>query len=83
LILCLAFPLSTLLTDYTAVRLAAKTLNISAHGTIGILVRAIRRHQRTKTEILELLSSIPQYTTLHVRPAFLAEVIRDVELHMG
>jgi predicted nucleic acid-binding protein len=79
LILCLAYPLSTLLTDDTAARLAAKTLNIPAHGTIGILVRAIRRHRRTKTEILELLSSIPLLTTLHVRPAFLAEVIRDIE----
>lgn len=79
LTLCLAYPLSTLLTDDTAARLAAKTLNISAHGTIGILVRSIRRHLRTKEEILELLSSIPRCTTLHVRPAFLAEVLRDVE----
>lgn len=79
LILCLAYPLSTLLTDDTAARLAAKTLNVTAHGTIGILVRAIRRQQRTKTEILELLLSIPQRTTLHVRPAFLTEVVRDVE----
>lgn len=79
LILCSASPLSILFTDDTAARLAAKTLNIPAHGTIGILVRAIRRHLRTKAEILELLSSIPRCTTLHVRPAFLAEVIRDLE----
>lgn len=79
LALCLAYPLSTLLSDDTAARLAAKTLAVSAHGTIGILVRAIRRHLRTRSEILELLSAIPQCTTLHVRPAFLAEIIRDIE----
>lgn len=79
LMLCLAYPLSTLLTDDTAARLAAKTLNISVHGTIGILVRAIRRRLRTESEILELLSSIPRCTSLHIRPAFLAEVICDVE----
>jgi predicted nucleic acid-binding protein len=71
--------LSVLFTDDTAARLAAKTLAIPALGTIGILIRSIRRHFRTKTEILELLSSIPRCTTLHVRPAFLAEVIRDLE----
>ena len=79
LILCSASPLSILFTDDTAARLAAKTLNIPAHGTIGILIRAIRLHLRTEEEILELLSSIPRFTTLHVRPAFLAEVIRDLE----
>lgn len=79
LILCSASPLSLLFTDDTAARLAAKTLNISAHGTIGILVRAIRRKLRTKAEILELLSAIPRCTTLHVRPAFLAEVINDIK----
>jgi predicted nucleic acid-binding protein len=80
LMLCLGYSSSILLTDDTAARLAAKSVNINAHGTIGILVRSIRRQLRTKSEILELLSSIPQCTTLHVRPAFLAEVIRDVEL---
>ena len=75
LILCSSSPLSILFTDDTAARLAAKTINITAHGTIGILVRAIRRHVRTKAEVLVLLSSIPRCTTLHVRPAFLAEVV--------
>ena len=79
LILCSAYPLSILFTDDTAARLAAKTLSITAHGTIGILIRAIRRQLRTKAEILDLLSSIPHRTTLHIRPSFLAEIIRDIE----
>ena len=41
-----------LLTDDTAARLAAGNLRIGTHGTIGILVRAIRRGQRTRGKIL-------------------------------
>lgn len=37
-----------LLTDDTAARLAAGVLGLGVHGTIGVLIRAIRRAQRTK-----------------------------------
>ena len=49
-----------LLTDDTAARLAAGNLGIRTHGTIGILVRAIRRKQRTKPEILGLAENATQ-----------------------
>lgn len=70
-----------LLTDDTAARLAAKSLGITAHGTLGVLIRAIRRQTLTKAEVLSLLHAIPNQTTLHVRPAFLKEVIADVEAY--
>src|SRR5207249_6710290 len=53
-----------LLTDDSAAKLAAKTLRVSAHGTLGILLRAIRRRQRTPEEILNVLNA------LHVRSSF-------------
>ncbi|RYF39128.1 MAG: DNA-binding protein, partial [Cytophagaceae bacterium] len=59
------------MTDDTAARLAAENLKIPAHGTIGILVRAIRRRQRTKEEVLELLQSIPTRSTLHLKRSLL------------
>jgi predicted nucleic acid-binding protein len=68
-----------LLTDDTAARLAAGNLSIGTHGTIGILVRAIRRRQRTKEEILALLKSIPTRSTLHLKRSLLAAVISEVE----
>jgi len=68
-----------LLTDDTAARLAAKSLGIAAHGTLGLLIRAIRRQCLTKTEVLVLLREVPHRTSLHIRPALLAEVIADVE----
>lgn len=53
--LCVELGNSLLLTDDTAARLAAKGLGIAAHGTLGLLVRAIRRQSRSKTEVLALL----------------------------
>ncbi|MFM8441767.1 MAG: DNA-binding protein [Methylococcus sp.] len=77
--LCVEFGDCLLLTDDTAARLAAKSLNIAAHGTLGVLIRAIRRQCLTKAEVLALLNAVPKQTTLHVRPALLREVIANVE----
>lgn len=48
-----------LLTDDSAARLAAKSLHLSAHGTLGVLLRSIRRRQRTSEEILDVLKTLP------------------------
>jgi predicted nucleic acid-binding protein len=77
--LCLEYNHSMLLTDDTAARLASKNMGVTVHGTLGVLVRAIRRKSRTKAEVLVLLRAIPTETTLHIRAALLAEVIKDVE----
>lgn len=68
-----------LLTDDTALRLAAGNLGIVTHGTIGILVRAIRRQQRTKLEVLALLRSLPAQSTPHLKRSLLNAVIQEVE----
>ncbi|MDC9728910.1 MAG: DNA-binding protein [Methyloprofundus sp.] len=77
--LCMEFERSLLLTDDTAARLAAKNIGVLAHGTLGLLVRAIRKKSLSKTEVLQLLRSIPAKTTLHIRATLLAEVISDVD----
>lgn len=68
-----------LLTDDTAARLAAGNLGIKTHGTIGILVRAIRRQQRSKEQILVVLKSLPIRSTLHLKHSLLESVIAEVE----
>ncbi len=68
-----------LLTDDTAARLAAGVLGLGVHGTIGMLIRAIRRAQRTKEQVLELLGAIPAKSTLHLKRSFLATIINQVE----
>lgn len=66
------------LTDDTAARLAAQALGIPAHGTIGLIVRALRKNHRTAEEVIALLGAIPKCTTLHVRPTLLADVIEQI-----
>ena len=75
----LEHPSGILLSDDTAARLAAANLDIRTHGTVGILVRAIRRNQRTKREILLILKSLPSRSTLHLKPSLLDRVISEVE----
>jgi predicted nucleic acid-binding protein len=72
-------PGSILLTDDAAARLAAKTLGFQVHGSIGILLRAIRRGQRSRSEVLALLRELPRRSTLHIRPGLLQEIIEEVE----
>lgn len=74
-----ASPGCLLLTDDTAARLAGRNLGLPVHGTLGILVRAIRRKQKTKNEVLVILRSLPGVSTLHVRASLLEEVIRQVQ----
>jgi len=76
---CLTNNIKLLITDDTAARLAAKSLNIAAHGTIGLLIRAVRQELRTASEALTLLNAIPQKTTLHIRPSLLNDVIARVK----
>ena len=60
------------------VALVAVLLGYGVHGTIGVLIRAIRREQRSKPQVLELLRSIPQRSTLFLKPSLLAEICEQV-----
>ena len=68
-----------LLTDDSAARLAARSLGIPSHGTIGVLVRSIRREQRSRNAVLTILRQLPFRSTLYVKPELLDDVIRSVE----
>ncbi len=67
-----------LLSDDGAARWAANRLGYRVHGTIGVLLRAIRRKQRTPSEVLHHLQAIPASSTLHLRPSLLTEIIEQV-----
>jgi predicted nucleic acid-binding protein len=72
------YPEAILLTDDAAARLAADQLGMRVHGTLGVLLRAIRRGQRTTEEVIALLEQIPQRTTLYIRTDLLRSVIAQV-----
>jgi predicted nucleic acid-binding protein len=76
-------PDAILLTDDAAARLAANGLGYRAHGSIGILLRAIRRQQRTPGEVLSILRDLPIRSTLHIRSDLLQEIIAQVEGRMA
>ena len=73
------YPQAIFLTDDAAARLTAVTLGHRIHGTIGILLRAVRRQQRTRQEILASLRNLPSQSTLHIRPGLLQEIIVTLE----
>ena len=77
--LMISYPDAVLLTDDAAARLSAETLGYRVHGSIGILLRAIRREQRTRNEVLSLLRDLPVRSSLYLRSALLEEIIAQVE----
>jgi len=79
LFLMASHPDAVLLTDDTAARLAAESMGYRVHGSIGVLLRAIRRRQRTQHEVVSILRDLPVRSSLHVRPALLEEIIAQVE----
>ena len=72
-------PGALLLTDDSAVRLAAQTLQLTVHGTIGMILRSLRRQQRSKVQVLALLREMPVRSTLHIAPSLLASIVVEVE----
>ncbi|PSN17008.1 hypothetical protein C7293_00085 [filamentous cyanobacterium CCT1] len=69
------YPKAIFLTDDAAARLAANNLDLRVHGTIGILVRAIRRKQYSREEILAILRQLPKRSSLHIKQSLLDEII--------
>ena len=68
-----------LLCDDAAARFAAERLGLRIHGTIGVIIRSMRRGRRTKDEVLELLRQLPSRSSLHIRASLLAEIIEQVK----
>lgn len=79
LAVALAHQGALLLTDDAGARMAADSLGVEAHGSLGIITRAIRRGQRSRDQVLATLHSLPSTSTLHLKRELLDEVIRLVE----
>jgi predicted nucleic acid-binding protein len=76
-------PDAILLTDDAAARLAAEALRHRVHGSIGILLRAIRRRQRTPREVVSILRGLPVRSSLHIRPDLLEGIVAEVEARIS
>lgn len=71
------------LTDDAAARLVAAQMGYKVHGTIGILIRSIRRRQREPEEVLNILGNIPAKSSLHIRPCLLNDVKLRIKDEFG
>jgi predicted nucleic acid-binding protein len=67
------------LTDDAAARIVAKQLGYNVHGTIGILVRAIRRSQMSPKEVLDILTDIPLKSSLYIRLSLLEDIQKKIK----
>lgn len=73
------YPDSLFLTDDAAARLVAEEFGYKVHGTLGLLIRAVRKGHRSSAEILEILRNLQKNSSLHIRSSLLLEVIKKLE----
>lgn len=70
---------SILLTDDSAARLTAFHLKIKVHGTIGILLRAVRIGVETPENMIKILKSIPQNSSLYISGEIIDRAISEIK----
>lgn len=73
------YPDAIFLTDDSAARLVGKQLGYKVHGTLGVLIRTIRRKLMSPQKVVDILRSIPQKSTLHIKPSLLESVIQQIK----
>jgi predicted nucleic acid-binding protein len=67
------------LTDDIAARLAAVQLGYRVHGTLGILLRAFRRRQRSREEVLQLVRDLPVRSSLFIKPNLIERAVTELQ----
>lgn len=77
--LCMCHQDAVFLTDDAAARLAAKNLKIRAHGTVGIILRALRKRLINNDEALRYLELIASSSTLFIKRSLLEDIAREVK----
>jgi len=69
---------SIFFTDDASARLVADRMGFRVHGTIGIIVRAIRKNYMNPNRVIQVLSDIPSKSSLYIKTSLLEEVIMEV-----
>jgi predicted nucleic acid-binding protein len=66
------------LCDDAAARLAAESMGFEVHGTIGLIIRAVRRGTRSAQQVKTLLEQIPTRSSLHINRALLRQIMDSI-----
>ena len=77
------YPNAMFLTDDAAARLVSERMGFKVHGTIGLLVRSIRRRQRKPLDVLKILSDIPNKSTLYLKTSLLEDAKMRIRKEFG
>ena len=72
-------PEAIFLTDDASARMVAGQMGFKVHGTLGILVRSIRRGQMEPGEVLRILGETPSKTTLYIKHSLLDEIVLQIK----
>jgi predicted nucleic acid-binding protein len=72
-------PEAIFLTDDASARMVAEQMRFRVHGTIGILVRSVRRGQMAPGEVLQILKEVPLKTTLYIKNSLLDEIVQKIK----
>ena len=72
-------PNCVFLTDDAAARLVAEKLGFKVHGTIGVLIRAIRRDLIKPQEVIDILNQLPSKSSLYIKASLLEEAVSSVK----
>lgn len=83
LLLMKQFPESILLTDDAAARVVAERMGFRVHGSIGILIRAIRRAQMKPEHVLDLLGEVRKKSTLFIKKSLLDHIKDSIRKEYG
>lgn len=67
------------LTDDAAARLVAAKLGYNVHGTIGVLIRAIRRDLMKPQEVIDVLDQLPLKSSLYIKATLLEEAVSSIK----
>ena len=58
-------------------------MNLRVHGTLGILLRSVRRGLKSANEIKACLKSIHSRSTLHIKATLIQSAVKDLEKFYG
>ena len=72
-------PKAIFFTDDASARLVADKIGFNVHGTIGLILRSIRRGQRNPTQVLDILHQIPIKSTLFIKTTLLEKIITKLK----
>ncbi|MBN1662318.1 MAG: hypothetical protein JW943_01840 [Deltaproteobacteria bacterium] len=72
-------PSAIFLTDDASARMVAERMGFRVHGTIGIIIRTIRRRQKSPEEVLSIIDGLPSKSTLFIKPSLLKEIFTRIK----